>query len=210
MGKLFFNGLLMGLLILSTSSVSVAYDYDLESGTTPAAISGGTLMGTENYPANFGEYFQWSEPGSAITLQLDSLVAHSTLDLAFDLAIIDSWDGDTFYGPDYFNLKVDGVSYINELVIQDWDNGSDMWGNPDFPDSSISYSFSITHFATSVSIEWFANGSGWQGGLDESFAIDNIYISAQSETPVPEPATVLLFGTGLVGLAGIRFRKKKK
>lgn len=200
----------MGLFIFSTGSVSVAYDYDFESGTTPAVISGGTLRGTENYPANFGEYFQWSEPGSAITLNLDGLGTHSTLDLAFDLAIIYSWDGNNQYGPDYFSLKVDGISYINELVIQDWDNGIDMWGTPDFPDSSKSYNFSITHFAPSVTIEWFADGNGWQGGLDESFAIDNIYISAQRETPVPEPATMLLFGTGLIGLVGSRLRKKKK
>ncbi len=38
-----------------------------------------------------------------------------------------------------------------------------------------------------------------------------IFLSGASiPDPVPEPATMLLFGTGLVGLIGSRFRKKKK
>ncbi len=38
----------------------------------------------------------------------------------------------------------------------------------------------------------------------------NITSNGRASSPVPEPSTIFLFGTGLAGLAGARFRKNKK
>ncbi len=44
------------------------------------------------------------------------------------------------------------------------------------------------------------------GGFEEGI-IDKIYTELQPENPVPEPATMLLFGIGLLGLAGVTRKK---
>jgi hypothetical protein len=53
-----------------------------------------------------------------------------------------------------------------------------------------------------------ANGKGWNdytGGLNARG-----YVVEFDTAPVPEPATMVLFCTGIAGLAGIRIRRKKK
>ena len=47
-------------------------------------------------------------------------------------------------------------------------------------------------------------------GGNEPIEISHFTGYNQSSAPVPEPATMLLFGTGIVGLVGSRIRKKKK
>jgi predicted phage tail protein len=47
----------------------------------------------------------------------------------------------------------------------------------------------ISHSDSSLTITWLANGPGWQGGTDESWAIDNLKLTLwSSDTSVPSDA----------------------
>ena len=175
-------------------------------------------------------------PAASTTLTLTGLAAHDSIDLNFFLAMIESWDGSITSGavrgaPDYFNVSIDGSS-IFQQTFDNFDSTDqsyspsagvqltnpivDILGSTSWPDAAYNMGLdpqfdNIAHTSNTLTVSWWASGNGWQGTYDESFAIDNVEIKLNNlnPPPIPEPTTMLLFGTGLIGLAGFRRNLKK-
>ncbi|MFZ4526580.1 MAG: FG-GAP-like repeat-containing protein, partial [Chlorobium sp.] len=166
---------------------------------------------TENgFAGNFLRNSSTGNPASKTTLTLTNLPVHNVVDVNFLLALIDSWDSTNGLGgycPDYFNVSVDGVSVLQLTSA----NGS---GNITYSGNQLGSLFNrgfsaftgggyscadrafdmssepfltIPHTATTLTIQFFASGSGWEGGGNESWAIENLQVTLDAvlDTTVP-------------------------
>lgn len=164
-------------------------------GTGSNTFGGDFLRNTTGGYASIGG--QIGTPGSPTTLTLSGLPPHTSIDLNFLLAIIDSWDGSdpggcTICHPDILTIAVDGNTAFSEsfgfngptfvpppgVLLTEF---IPLGFNPDFGDAAYDMGLNLTfddipHSANSLIIEWVASGEGWQGGDDESWALDNVEV----------------------------------
>ena len=189
---------------MRTTIVFFSTDFDSEVSTqfsgvaTTESVQGYEGIGTGANVFN-GKFLRNSSvPPLPTTLRLTGLPAHTSIDLHFLLAIVDSWDG-TCCGSDQFTITVDGASLFTEVFNNLADGGVQSYVPPlgvelvrkmelgfrdiDANDQESGYDMSqdplfsnIPHTASTLTIEWYASGPGWQGGTDESWAIDNLEV----------------------------------
>ena len=110
------------------------------------------------------------------------------------------WEGQFYVANDQdytYSMGSDDDSWLfidNELVLDLGGVHGMTWAN---------YTMSLTEGYHDIDI-FFAERHTVQSGFQLNFFSD------LEPDPVPEPATMLLFGSGLVGLAGFGIRRKKK
>jgi hypothetical protein len=165
------------------------------------------------------------------TLTLTGLPSHTSVSIGFLLGIIDSWDGASSDGnphtyDDVFNVLLDGIPVFShafdEVVVGDTYTppaggllvfyqqlGFDPYPGIGFFDSGYDLSLepalqSIPHTSSTLTIDWFASGTGYGGSGDETWGIENLSVHLDGVAPVPEPSSIAIFG--MIAVCGTLMR----
>lgn len=85
-----------------------------------------------------------------------------------------------------------------------------LWVNPDFAGNPSEDPYILNGTQNGVEAQAMWIGGGYTPNVNVTYNPNTGYVYQRFETPapVPEPATILLFGTGIAGLAGAARRKK--
>jgi hypothetical protein len=230
---LWFIGLLLGLVIFNPLNPAPAgatwitvYENDFQTPVGSEWTSSGTAIHTEAtpLPSDGSRIFLGQFSNDTVSLSLSGLPAHTQARLSFDLYVIASWDGWPSNAPiEIWDLSIAGGGNIiktgfaniegrNQYYPGTYPGGSNpartgasennTLGFLPYGDSVYNFSFEVPHSAGSVVFQFTA--SGLQDIADESWGLDNVKVEV-----VPLPSTLLLLGSGLLGLAGLRLRFRK-
>ncbi len=113
---------------------------------------------------------------------------------------MNSWNGNTIEFGVPISIDSSGSGYWGSGTAILNSTGTGFYGSSEFHGIiALSGSFDSISF-THTSDYWHGFTVGVSGLAD----------AGSGPNPIPEPSTMLLFGVGLAGLAGVRLRKKKQ
>jgi PEP-CTERM motif len=211
-----------------SAQAAVVYSNNFDSPATVAAgvtssfTGGGGLQATTpTYSPTYGQIYRSESTSVQTLLSLSNLPAHTSVDVDFLMAFLDSWDSNNGTpAPDNLDLYIDGVKLATytfnsasgtnvaygggTLLAQGVQFDANIYYTDAIVDMSSDAGLSFTHTSSSLTVGWIASGNGWQGGTDEAYGIDNLVVSVDSTAQVPEPATAWLIAGGLLLLAARR------
>jgi PEP-CTERM motif len=217
--RLFSCAVLAGVGCLPAQAAQVyANNFDgpatVAAGVLASFTGDGALQGTTaDYTATYGQIYRSQSSSVQTLLTLNNLPAHTTVDIDFLMAFLDSWDSNNGTpAPDNLDLYVDGVKLATYtfnsasgnnvayggglLLAQGVQFDANLYYSDAIVDMSVDAGLSFAHSASSLTVGWTASGAGWQGGTDEAYGIDNISISVAGTPPVPEPGGLALMALG--------------
>jgi len=172
-------------------------------------------------------------PSPAHTLSFDLLFTISSFNppatpdplnasITFDAAAIDApWDGITaidltFEGHTYTLGEVDYINYSSEpwTAVGGTINGvGGIFNNTNdfiYQYDRTTLQRHVVVFTSTTQPNISYTSATLAEGYDDRFPVDISDATIRPTAPVPEPTTMLLFGAGLVGLAGFGRKKFKK
>lgn len=153
----------------------------------------------------------------ATTITLTKLGAHESIDLDFLLAVIGKWENGKAATADKFNVLVDGKTVFSKGMAEYGSAKGGVGAAKVVDMGDFAALKGIAHTGSTLRIDFVASGKGWKGGLDESWAIDDLLVTINGVTgpddcfpaPIPLPSSMHLGLFGVAGVVGIGLVRRR-